>query len=487
MPSLPLTPDLLQILLQKKPTNEYYTLAAHIQQLTIDQMDTYIPTMQQNITKLANGTKQKLVQAFFERKINAQNTNTLQKYIQLCIAAVSACSHNTAPYIIQSIVWEFQTLAMVENGQESRTENVKKIMNETTSADNSEWSGDESDLDHKPSGNSRDMHHLLQRIIQIAPNAAKATLPQAISYAFPRTHETIQAHQNYAKNILSLAEYMPELRTHIVQAMIQKMLHLDVTILQQLQPSSLAYNESRAVTKREEEEEDLDSDDDLFIERTEEEKIHFIRDTAEKLEQLMHATFNCIERKAAQSHQTEFERFFDALLLAFDQNIIKTHRCRITQFLLFYAASLNRKACDLFTSTLFEHAFNKLGSDISRCAALGYIASYTARAAYLSPADVEQTISQCINAAHRSPPRAVFYSLVQAIMYIFAFRWKCLFSESDDSIGDPRQRSWWRKLEALIEHPWKPLKVAAILCYIRNFTDEMNSIVQRTSCALSMK
>jgi hypothetical protein len=56
----------------------------------------------------------------------------------------------------------------------------------------------------------------------------------------------------------------------------------------------------------------MDSDDDLFIERTEEEKIHFIHETVEKLEQLMNATFAWIDNKAG-SDSIEFDQISNPL------------------------------------------------------------------------------------------------------------------------------------------------------------------------------
>lgn len=166
---------------------------------------------------------------------------------------------------------------------------------------------------------------------------------------------------------------------------------------------------------------------------------------------------------SATSLQTEM---YHILLDSFDRTVLKTLRSRYTQFLLFYICSLDPSYADGFAAHLFQHLTDPLRPNVTRIAASSYISSYVARAKFMKPETIQQIMGNlsewCIllldqyeaatpltltgfnnnnsNNNNTSPlagKHEVFYASIQAIMYIFCFRWRDLvLEEQEDDYED---------------------------------------------------
>lgn len=136
---------------------------------------------------------------------------------------------------------------------------------------------------------------------------------------------------------------------------------------------------------------------------------------------------------------------FQALLSLFDRLILPTLHCRRAQFIVFWCCSLSHAYTDLFLGLIVSRAlFEQTPAAVSRIAAASYIASFVSRAKYI---DDQQTrtvvgyltayIDGILNEVRVDPQAvvssnglAVFYTVCQALMMIFCFRWKALQSET---------------------------------------------------------
>ncbi|KAJ9111413.1 hypothetical protein QFC19_001182 [Naganishia cerealis] len=136
---------------------------------------------------------------------------------------------------------------------------------------------------------------------------------------------------------------------------------------------------------------------------------------------------------------------FQTLLSLFDRLILLTLHCRRAQFIVFWCCSLSPEYTDLFLGLIVSRAlFEQTPAAVSRIAAASYIASFVSRAKYI---DDQQTrtvvgyltayIDGILNEVRVDPQAvvssnglAVFYTVCQALMMIFCFRWKALRSES---------------------------------------------------------
>ncbi|TID30655.1 hypothetical protein CANINC_000811 [Pichia inconspicua] len=147
-------------------------------------------------------------------------------------------------------------------------------------------------------------------------------------------------------------------------------------------------------------------------------------------------------------------QIFNSLSKAFTSLILPTHGTKATQYIIFHAAQQQPELMDAFLVTLFEIVFsgdkknitglsafqnsNNVGNLNNRITGIQYIASFVARAKNLSKqqlssvvtflidyctAYMEENIEECDSFEFFNPNKhTIFYSLVQALMYIVCFR-----------------------------------------------------------------
>ncbi|ORY52528.1 RNA polymerase I-specific transcription initiation factor RRN3 [Rhizoclosmatium globosum] len=151
---------------------------------------------------------------------------------------------------------------------------------------------------------------------------------------------------------------------------------------------------------------------------------------------------------AAQEHEM-LESFFSMLLVGFERTVLPTHKCRYTQFLYFKACSLSPKWCEAFLVFLAHKSFDASTPSIIRVSAIAYLSSFISRAAFLDTGSLLQCLRLLTawalqyveaNETHKTFPDLkkdhVFYSVVQAILYIFCFRWQEIVGASASSVSN---------------------------------------------------
>ncbi|KAF3336622.1 RNA polymerase I-specific transcription initiation factor RRN3-like isoform X1 [Carex littledalei] len=147
-------------------------------------------------------------------------------------------------------------------------------------------------------------------------------------------------------------------------------------------------------------------------------------DFVEKLDGLMVVV--CEHLKSRQ----DYDMFMDI----FRTSVLKLHKSKFTQFVMFYACSLDPENWGLkFAFDLAEIFFFTSEDPISRMSAVSYLASYLSRAKFMSSSIVASFLTRLVNwcsdycnpiwerifnpAAHQ-----IYYSACQAVMYILCFR-----------------------------------------------------------------
>jgi len=136
---------------------------------------------------------------------------------------------------------------------------------------------------------------------------------------------------------------------------------------------------------------------------------------------------------------------FQTLLSLFDRLILPTLHCRRAQFIVFWCCSLSPAYTDLFLGLIVSRAlFEQTPAAVSRIAAASYIASFVSRAKYIDDQQTRTVVGYLTayidgildevrvdpQAVLSSNGLAVFYTVCQALMMIFCFRWKALRSET---------------------------------------------------------
>ncbi|XP_021606460.1 RNA polymerase I-specific transcription initiation factor RRN3 isoform X2 [Manihot esculenta] len=162
--------------------------------------------------------------------------------------------------------------------------------------------------------------------------------------------------------------------------------------------------------------------------------------------------------------ENDYGEVFETLLDSFMLTILNTYKSKFAQFVMFYACALDPEKCGVkFAKTLADR-FSCSDNPVTRMSAVAYLASYLARAKFLSPAFVASTLKRlvdwcleyCETQGSDMNPKAhrVFYSGCQAIMYVLCFRMKSLMDV-------PRFKSQLllMPLEPVLKHKLDPLKV----------------------------
>ncbi|KAG5518948.1 hypothetical protein PMAC_002479 [Pneumocystis sp. 'macacae'] len=145
---------------------------------------------------------------------------------------------------------------------------------------------------------------------------------------------------------------------------------------------------------------------------------------------------------------------FGHLLGAFEDVVLQTFRSRYTQFVVFWAAQTDCAYTARFLRAVLGRALDAAQPHVARRAACAYIASFVARAASLSRDAVRRTVdalctwtAQFLDEWQESegghPGVQTFYVVVQALLYIFCFRWRELAND------DPQDGAWLASLGAL--------------------------------------
>lgn len=184
-------------------------------------------------------------------------------------------------------------------------------------------------------------------------------------------------------------------------------------------------------------------EDDLVFDSDDEAGISPIavdfKEVVEKLDAMLRLVFQYIHDFAQQNPGERLRILFDVLLNIFDRTILPTHKLRCTQFLWFYACSLDPSFPELFMGLLVSKLFDVSAPSVIRVSAAAYLGSFISRSKYLSMSSVRTCLKLLhgwayayVEANEVGPKQAdvdkyaVFYSAVQAVIYVFCFRWRQL-------------------------------------------------------------
>ncbi|KAF9916002.1 hypothetical protein BX616_004865 [Lobosporangium transversale] len=305
------------------------------------------------------------------------------------------------------------------------------------------------------------VHQALKYILNLIPTGSTTLFP-LLAAEFPHKRESINAHVTYVKNILKVLEYAPVLRTQVLGVVIDRIIQVDVEIqveLEELEDSDteVVYDFDMNDKANEDEEESDDDDDDSGSdsgsdsdsESGAEVAVLNIKDMTQKLDGMLFLVFSYLEQYVNSCQDLTamngevplpIQELFLVLLSIFMKTILQTFKSRHTQFLLFYCISLSPQFSDYFLGALGQQILDKSQPQVIRVAAAAYMSSFVARAKYLDLRQVGMvvdmlggfalgTIEEVDTGSNVVPDperHAVFYAVVQALMYIFCFRWKVL-------------------------------------------------------------
>jgi len=304
-------------------------------------------------------------------------------------------------------------------------------------------------------------HEALEYIMELVPTAGHSTLFPALVAEFPNKSEKRFAHTTYLRNLLRVAEYAPALRSKIIAMVIERVIKIDIEVqadiedLEEDEGDTLAWELSNPDAVDDVSEGSSDADDDEEPEYIS--PVQRIKETVDKLDAMLEILFDYFARFFPETPQAENQIsaethvIFEHLLESFDKTILPTYQSRYTQFVVFWAVQKCPRFIDVFLGELIGCATDNNKSQVMRQAAAAYVASFVARAKMMDKNSVRTVVSVLCNWMNAFLVRregdcsgpdigkfGSFYSVFQAVMYIFCFRWRDLKigEEEDEGRGD---------------------------------------------------
>lgn len=326
---------------------------------------------------------------------------------------------------------------------------------------------------------------LISGISRVVPSSAPVLI-SSLEYNFPHYSRPKEQITSYAKCLVSMMERLKQLRPKILELLVERCLAIDVAI--QTEAVNLPTEEVEA----EDELEVIDSD---LLRRSSSPVALNMVDLMAKLDALLCLLFAYIK----EENEAELEACFEVMLQLFDRHILPTFRSRSTPFLLFYLSSRAPALTDLFLGFLMKRIYQvfddpsdrkRKASAVTSTASLltvvtaSYIGSFVARARFLPTELVRLTFDmlltwslrfigdlpnhlsssvkqQTVNAkshAGMSERVAVFYAVVQTIMYIFCFRHRILLCNSADASPTDSTQRYRTYLLPILQSGLNPLR-----------------------------
>ncbi len=288
-------------------------------------------------------------------------------------------------------------------------------------------------------------HMALKHILELVPSASSSLLA-ILAANFPHSTDSKRAHRDYINNMITLAQYVPELKAEVMALTTERLVKIDVQV--QVDMEDLEEDaEEGLVREMSPPSDDADSDTESTDESDMPEEIRRMRDlkaNVAKMDAILDIMFDYYSPTFASSSAALSS--FDMLLRHFATIILPTYRSRHTQFLLFHFAQTSDLFIDKFAGTCFSLIRDKTRPMMVRQSSAAYLASFVARGAHV-PKQVVRDVFQLLiahldkirtdqDAACRGSDlrrHATFHAMVQALLYIFCFRWRDL-TDTDDSL-----------------------------------------------------
>ncbi|RLN82508.1 hypothetical protein BBJ28_00014353 [Nothophytophthora sp. Chile5] len=239
-------------------------------------------------------------------------------------------------------------------------------------------------------------HATLERVLALVPTAANVLFPVLCEH-FPHKRMDAATQVAYLRNVLRVTTYVSGLRERVLALVIDQLVAIDVEI-------KLDESEEDVFTMDDFLDDDLLPPDDASRQ---------VDEMADKLDQMMLVMFEHIEQAGsvespASTALSNGEKLdvrqaalvFKYLLKVFEHSILNTHRSKYPQFLLFYVCRLDPQFQDVFISQLLATSLDPQTPPTTRQSCAAYLASFLARAKYISVAYLQKALYHLLKWLH---------------------------------------------------------------------------------------
>ncbi|KAG6026628.1 hypothetical protein E4U40_001958 [Claviceps sp. LM458 group G5] len=305
------------------------------------------------------------------------------------------------------------------------------------------------------------LHSAIQYLLQMFPSAV-AVLENLLGSKFPFPDESTKVHMAYIHNLLQVKTYVPDLQEEILDLILNRVVKIDSQM--QVDLEDLDDDVAAAVMyalrenqrqPSEWEDDDADESDDESVDSEDPDydqgalRIKSVKESVEKMDAVLDTLFAVYSPHFDNPGSDKAFGMFETILREFDHMVLPTYKSRHTQFLIFHFAQQHERLIDAFCGQLFATAFQSNTPNVLKQAAAAYLASFVARGAHVPPSLVRTMFTLLLHHLEqyrkkyepvcRGPDLKRFhpyYSLVQATLYIFCFRWQDLVVSAPETV-DP--------------------------------------------------
>ncbi|KAI9887057.1 MAG: hypothetical protein M1823_001129 [Watsoniomyces obsoletus] len=289
-------------------------------------------------------------------------------------------------------------------------------------------------------------HMALRHILDLVPSGS-STLLAHLAANFPHSTESKRAHRDYINNMITLAQYVPELKAEVMALTTERLVKIDVQVQVDMEDLEEDAEEGLVREISPPADDDADSDTESIDESDMPEEMLRMRQlkaNVAKMDTILDILFAYYSPTFASSSAGAHSSF-DMLLNHFATIILPTYRSRHTQFLLFHFAQTSDLLIDKFAGTCFHLMCDQTRPTMMRQSSAAYLASFIARGAHvpkqvvrdvfqllmvhLDKIRIDQEAAACRGSDIRR--HATFHAMVQALLYIFCFRWRDLTDTED--------------------------------------------------------
>ncbi|KAH0528675.1 hypothetical protein TsFJ059_003504 [Trichoderma semiorbis] len=306
------------------------------------------------------------------------------------------------------------------------------------------------------------LHSTLQYLLKMFPSAV-GVLENLLRSKFPFLDDSMRVHMAYIHNLLQVKEYVPDLQDDIFDMILDRVVKIDSQMQLDLEDTDDDITAAVMYALRENPQEETGSwedeaDDDSDTESVDSDDVDYdqeavriktLKDSVEKMDSMLDTLFAVYTPHFTNPGSDKAFDMFVTILREFDQMVLPTYKSRHTQFLIFHFAQQHERLTDAFCGQLIASAFQSNTPNILKQAAAAYLASFVARGA-LVPRSLVRTIFMLLihhldqyrrkyEPLCRGPDLKRFhpyYSLLQATLYIFCFRWQDLIVSAPEFV-DP--------------------------------------------------
>lgn len=309
------------------------------------------------------------------------------------------------------------------------------------------------------------LHSTVKYIIQMFPSAV-SVLENMLNSKFPFPSDSVSTHMAYIHNLLKVKDYVSSIEEEILDLILNRVVKIDAQMQIDLEDLDDDVTAAVMFALRESarqptdwEGDGMDDDDDESVasddEFDETRRIKSVKENVEKMDAVLDTLFEFYTPHFLNPGSDSAFDAFTIILREFDHMVLPTYRSRHTQFLAFHFAQQHERLTDAFCGQLIATAFQSNTPNVLKQAAAAYLASFVARGAHV-PGSLVRTIFMLLihhldqykrkyDPICRGPDLKRFhpyYSLVQATLYIFCFRWQDLVVSAPDMVDSEDAASY---------------------------------------------